>query len=303
MNFESLFDQKGIVGKGFNFYEKCIRFAHVKQEGELFHVLDLQELPLANPDKVFMQMTLKKLGIDQKDLLATSLDDKNLIMRKLFSPPIAKNELLESLRFQFLEETQNNQQNVEIRYDKLLEENEDGLQAFMVYGLGHEQVENLRDFYAGLGLRVVAAEPLASSLASMLELINPAPEKTRGMFYKEGGRILFAGIRGDQMLACKSFGGVHSDGEEVRGDWMIEFQQAIDEFLVQEKLSMLDEAVLVGHWGDEDKQKILMTLGISCKQLNEVEIPQFVFAIPELKSKFLEFLPEISLALFPKANI
>ena len=249
-------------------------------------------------------MNLKKLGLDGKDPVATNLDDKNLIVKKIFSPPIAKNELLESLRFQFMEETQNTQQTVEIRYDKLIEENEEGMQGFLVYGLPSEQLESIQKKYLELGLKVVAAEPLATSLASLVEMIFPEVEKLRGIFYKEDTKTLFVGMKGNELLFIKSFGNANAEAEaeDVRGDWMIEFQQAVDEFLLQEKMSMLEEGVILGSWSEEEKNKILMTLGIPCKEMLNQDLPQFDFASPELKNKFSKFMPEISLAIFPKAN-
>lgn len=249
-------------------------------------------------------MNLKKLGLDGKDPVATNLDDKDLIVKKIFSPPISKNELLESLRFQFMEETQNTQQSLEIRYDKLSEENEEGMQGFLVYGLSNEQLDSIQKKYVELGLKVVAAEPLATSLASLVEMIFPEVEKLRGIFYKEGSKTLFVGMKGNELRFTKNFGNsnVEAEVEEVRGDWMIEFQQAVDEFLLQEKMSMLEEGVILGSWSEEEKNKILMTLGIPCKEMLNQDLPQFDFASPELKNKFSMFMPEISLAIFPKAN-
>ncbi len=301
MKIDNLFDQKGIVGKSFNLHEKCMRYAHLKQEGPLFHVIDLQELPLTSMEKVFVQMGLQKFGIDAKTPLATNIDDKKMIVKKLFAPPVGKDELLEALRFQFMEETQNNQNTVEIRFEKLVEENEEGMQSYLVYGLAPDQIEEMRTRFREWELQVIAAEPLAVTLASMMELLELDSEKLRGVFYKEGKKTLFVGLKGTQLMTCKSFGGPVVEGEEIQNDWMIEFQQAIDEFLLQEKVSVLEEAVLLGDWSSEEKEKILVTLGIPCRELKDLELPQFIFANPELKEKFVNFLPEIGLALFPKA--
>lgn len=299
MKLDTLFEQKGIVEKAFNLYEKCLKFAHVKQEGSLFHILDLKEIPLNNSEKVFLQMALQKLGIDSKTPLVTNIEDQKMVVRKLFIPPISENEVLEALRFQFMEETQSNQE-MEIRFEKIPEENEEGMQSFIVYGLIREQVEEARKHYKELDLNIIAAEPLFTTLASMAELTESASEKIRGIFYKEGKKTLFVGLKGTQLQASKSFGNRQSE-EEVQADWMTEFQQAIDEFLLQEKVSVLEEALLAGTWAPEEKEKILMTLGIPCRHLGEGELSQFVFVSPDLKEKFMQFIPEISLAIFPKA--
>lgn len=301
MKIDNLFDQKGIIGKGFNLHEKCIRYAHLKQEGEIYHVIDLQELPMNNAEKVFVQMALQKLGVDGKTPLAMNINDQKLVMKKLFVPPVGKDELLEALRFQFMEETQSNLPSVEIRFEKLIEENDEGMQAYLVYGLPPDEIDASKKQNEEFGLQVIAAEPLAVTLASMLEILEFDNEKIRAIFYKEGKKTLFAGMRGTQLTTSKSFGGPAPEGDVVQNDWMIEFQQAIDEFLVLEKVSILEEAILVGEWPAEEKEKILMTLGIPCRDLNSLELTQFIFASPELKEKFVTFLPEVGLALFPKA--
>lgn len=300
MKIDALFEQKGIVGKSLNLHEKCMRFAHVKQEGPVIHVLDLQELPLNKMDKVFVQMALQKFGVDAKTPLAINIDDRKIVAKKLFAPPIAKDELLEALRFQFLEESQGSQPNAEIRFEKLPEENEEGMQAYLVYGLAPEEVEQERAKCQEWGIHVVAAEPLATTLAAMADTLEMDAEKIRGIFYKEGMKHLFVGMKGTQLLGFKRLGASVPEGEEAP-DWMIDFQQAIDEFLLQEKVSVLEEAVLVGDWAPEEKEKILMTLGIPCKGIGEFELGQYVFANPELKERFESFIPEIGLALFPKA--
>ncbi len=299
MKIDTLFEQKGIVEKSFNLYEKSIKFAHVKQEGSLFQILDLKEIPLNNSEKVFLQMAFQKLGIDSKTPIVTNIEDQKILVKKIFIPPMGEGEVLEALRFQFIEETQSTQE-MEVRFEKIPEENEDGMQGFIVYGLTQEQVGESRKNYKEWGLNIVAAEPLATSLAAMTELFEESSDKIRGILYKEGKKSIFVGLKGTQLQASKSLGNRQTE-EEAPTDWVIEFQQAIDEFLLQEKVSVMEEVLLAGTWSPEEKEKILMTLGIPCRFLGEGDLSQFVFLTPDLKEKFRQFIPEISLAIFPKA--
>lgn len=299
MNLDKLFEQKGIVEKSLNFYEQCARFAHVKQEGTLFRVMDLKEVKLNPSETASLDLSLQKLGIDSKTPLVTNMNDQKMVMRKLMMPPIEDGEILEALRFQFLEEIQSNQE-MEIRFEKLAEENEEGMIGFIVYGLAKEQVDHFRKKWMDLKLNIIAAEPIATTLAAMTQILEDGSDKIRGVFYKEGAKMTFVGLKGIQILAQKCIGSRQED-QEVQVDWMIEFQQAIDEFLLQEKVSVMEEVLLVGSWSPEDKEKVLMTLGLPCRLLGEGELPQFVFDKPELKEKFLNFIPEIALATFPKA--
>ncbi len=300
MNVDHLFEQKGIVGNGLSLNEKNMRLARLRQEGPLFKVIQLKEVLLPSPDKKAIQQALFSFALDKKVPLAVNVKEEALCAKKLFIPPMGKSELAEALRWQLMEETQNSQKTFEIRFEQLPGENEEGLQEFMVYGLEQLQIEGLRNHYTELELNVVAAEPLAVTLSSLLEILEPDSLKMRGIFYKDEKKALFAGVKAKQLYFWKSIFGAPGENSEPRGDFMIDFQQAADEFLLQEKLTMLEEGILAGEWQEEEKEKISASFGITFSRMEDKESPLLIFEKEEMKKDFSRFIPEIGLALFPK---
>lgn len=302
MNFEQLFEQKGIVGSGLSFLEKSVRFASVKQEGALFRVLDLKEVSCPDKSQIGMIQALRPLELEVKTALAANYEDKNLVVKKMLIPPVGKNEIIEAIKFQMMDDSSGsaeNQEGFDVRYEKLGEQNEEGMDSYLVYGSSAAQIDSARNFYSDLDLNVLAVEPVAVTLASMVDFLEPDPSKVRGIFYKEEKKFVFAGMKGSQLHFSKTLASPHPE-DEGHADWMVEFQQAVDEFLMQEKISQLDQALLAGTWEAEEKEKISANLGVTCSFLGEKTNSLLVFENEEIKKKWNQFLLPIALAMFPK---
>jgi len=294
MDLDRLFEEKGIVGNGLTVANTHLRWAQVKLNKQSLQVMRLEEVPWQADAK-------PSFPFDKKTSFASSIEEKGLCIKKVFSPIMPKPELAQTFKWQVLEEMQDGTTEVEVRFEKLNEENEEGLSAFMICALGSRYIEEAKNKLTQLPVKIVALEPIGNSLSGLIKILDPESAKIRGIFYKGEKAAVFLGMKGPDLYFSKSISLLLEDGSP-KADWMMDLQQANDEFLLQEKINSLEEGLILGHWTEEEYAN-LAAMGLNLKEIEEMESPYLIFDKPELKKQFSHFVLEIALALFPKALI
>ncbi len=296
MDLDRLFEEKGIVGNGLTLGNAHLKWAQVKLNKQSLQVVRLEEVPWTP------EAPKPSFPFDKKTPFATSIGEKGLCIKKIFSPIMPKPELAQTFKWQVLEEMQESSSELEVRFEKLNEENEEGLSAFMICALPPRYIEEARNKYAKHPFKIVALEPIGNSLSGLMKILDPESSKIRGIFYKGEKSAVFLGMKGAELYFCKSIPLFFEDTGEARTDWIMDFQQANDEFFVQEKINSLEEGLVIGEWNEEEYTS-LAAMGLNLKNIEEMESPYLIFENPELKKRFSSFVLEIALALFPKALI
>ncbi len=301
---------KNFVGWGLSIHSRRIRLAQTVREGERVRVLRLAEEPLISVQPLDIQKALVSLSVPRGTRIAVSVMDESLKIKKVVLPMMPDRDMPEALRWQLMEDSASLDSKIEMRYVPINSaKSESGKREFMVYGLPVENVQKTLQDYIDLGLRAIVGEPLAVSLASWQETLEPGGLKVRAILHLEGNRGDFVGIKGSHILYWKPLVSATPDLEDEMNpydqgsDLLVQFQHCLDDFTFHHGLSQVDEAVLSGAWDASSRETLMASLGTPCTMMGEHLSDQVLLEDGIQKEQLSLYAPELGLSTYPMGEV
>ncbi|GEM_PF-3502105 len=301
----NFFKTKNFVGRGLSIEPERLRLATTILKEDKIHIVSLEEVPLSSPEITDVSQALPFFKIPPHSKIAINLWDESLKIKKVKIPKMPKKDIAEALRYQLIEDSENTNSPLEIRYTPFHKPNvhTDSLE-FMVYGISKEFIAERKKWYQDLGLNVVVAEPPAVSLAAWEVALNPDSPKIRGIFLLQNKRIEFIGLQENHLLYWKYFKPDASLSlEAALSELSIQFQQAIDDFLLYYQFHRMDEAVFAGDWDIPTRNILETSLGIPCKRMGENNFSRLCFSEEAQKEKISSFAVTLGLSIYPEGEL
>lgn len=235
-------------------------------------------IPAGMMDEEF-EGTLKAYLKDNKmsgAMVACSLDDPTLRIRKMTLPKMPEADLIEAIRWNFRDSVEGNVDDYSISYSRIDEKKgaETDQYDVMAYTISKESVTSYQTFIQGLGLHPFFIEPQAVTLASTLERSFGSDESfiagvdigfQHAIFYVVGkGVFIFS-----RPLVGISLSDKEKTGETFNQKLAIEIQKSIDTFQVNFKMDQISQLYLSGGGATQELVDYLTTnLGMKTETLN-----------------------------------
>lgn len=235
-------------------------------------------IPTGMMDEEF-EGTIKTYLKDNKmtgSMVACSLDDPTLKIRKMTLPKMPEADLIEAIRWNFRDSVEGNIDDYAISYSRIDDKKDSDVEQFeiMAYTISKESVISYQTFIQGLGLHPFFIEPQAVTLASTLDRSFGDEDRfiagvdlgyRHAIFYVVGrGVFLFS-----RPLIGISLEDKAKVGDSFNQKLAIEIQKSIDTFQVNFKLDQISNLFLSGGGAsDELKEYLTTNLGLKTDLLN-----------------------------------